>query len=54
MYGTQFWYGPENPEELTPQPIEDFAGLDERRQAVGLNPFAEHLATIRRRESDQD
>ncbi|MEV4629156.1 DUF6624 domain-containing protein [Micromonospora sp. NPDC049523] len=54
LYGTQFWYLPENLDEPTPQPIEDLAGLDERRRKVGFGPFADHLAGIRRSEAEDD
>jgi len=44
LYGTQFQgLG----EDLAPCPIEDPDGLDERRAAVGLPPFAEYEAQIR-------
>jgi hypothetical protein len=40
VYGTQFQINPLGPWTL--YPIEDEAGLDERRQAVGLEPFADY------------
>ena len=45
LYGTQFMY---DKDELKPQPIEDPEHLDERRAAVGLGPFAEYEALMRR------
>jgi hypothetical protein len=45
-HGTQFTY---DKDELKPQPIEDPEHLDERRAAVGLGPFAEYEALMRRR-----
>ncbi|WP_329108459.1 hypothetical protein OG792_07285 [Micromonospora sp. NBC_01699] len=54
LYGTQFWYGPDGTGELTPQPIEDLPGLDERRRTAGLGPFAEYEAHMRRRETDDE
>lgn len=39
VYGTQFTSGPDGPE---PQPIEDPAGVDQRRAAVGLEPLEEY------------
>ncbi|MFK3980352.1 DUF6624 domain-containing protein [Micromonospora sp. NPDC050397] len=50
VYGTQFWHDPDDPEKLTAQPIEDPAQLDDRRRAVGLAPFVEYEALMRRRE----
>jgi Family of unknown function (DUF6624) len=41
-YGTQFWHGPDGRGQLTAQPTEDPARLDERRLAVGLEPFVEY------------
>jgi hypothetical protein len=46
LYGTQFT-GIGN--DLAPSPIEDPDHLDERRAAVGLQPFAEYEATLRAR-----
>lgn len=46
LYGTQFRY---DQGELKPEPIEDPEHLDERRAAVGLGPFAEYEARMRRR-----
>jgi hypothetical protein len=40
LYGTQFGVS-------GPQPIEDEAHLDERRAAVGLEPFADYAARFR-------
>ncbi|MGW4463449.1 DUF6624 domain-containing protein [Micromonospora sp. NPDC004704] len=53
LYGTQFWYDPENGNELTAQPIEDPAGLDERRRTVGLGPFSEYETLMRHRETEE-
>lgn len=52
LYGTQFWdYG----NGLEVRPIKDKAGLDERRRAMGLEPFevysAEHRRLYDKRES---
>ncbi|MFG1704865.1 DUF6624 domain-containing protein [Nonomuraea sp. M3C6] len=47
LYGTQFHDGLNG---LEPMPIEDPALLDERRAAVGLEPFAEYEAFIRKTE----
>ena len=44
-YGTQFT---RDDQGLRPQPIEDPEHLDERRAAVGLGPFAEYEARMRR------
>lgn len=44
LYGTQFTF---LGDELAPHPIEDPERLDERRAAVGLQPFAEYEALIR-------
>lgn len=37
MYGTQFYYDAER--RFGPLPIEDTDHLDERRKAMGLEPF---------------
>ncbi|MFI7129126.1 DUF6624 domain-containing protein [Nonomuraea sp. NPDC050153] len=47
LYGTQFHDGAGG---LEPMPIEDPDLLDERRAAVGLEPFAEYEAFIRKTE----
>lgn len=44
LYGTQFTV---HGEEFGPQPIEDPGHLDERRAAVGLEPFADYEARMR-------
>jgi hypothetical protein len=44
LYGTQFTM---MDGQVAPQPIEDPGHLDERRAAVGLEPFAEYEATMR-------
>jgi hypothetical protein len=46
LYGTQFWRGSGGDGELQPLPIADPDGVDERRAAVGLGPFADHQAYI--------
>jgi hypothetical protein len=46
-YGTQFIHDDQG---LRPQPIEDPEHLDQRRAAVGLGPFAEYEAQMRRRD----
>ncbi|MEV0619673.1 DUF6624 domain-containing protein [Nonomuraea sp. NPDC050404] len=48
LYGTQFHDGENG---LEPMPIEEPALLDERRRAVGLEPFAEYEAFIRKTEA---
>ncbi|MGP3958329.1 DUF6624 domain-containing protein [Nonomuraea sp. 3N208] len=47
LYGTQFHDGVDG---LEPMPIEEPELLDERRAAVGLEPFAEYEAFIRKSE----
>jgi hypothetical protein len=48
LYGTQFTVKPTaTGVEVTPDPIEDPARLDERRRRLGLPPFAEYEAQIR-------
>jgi hypothetical protein len=44
LYGTQFRY---TGGKLTPHPIEDPCRLDERREHVGLEPFADYEARVR-------
>lgn len=46
IYGTQF--RPRTNGTTEPFPIGDMAHLDERRQAMGLPPFAEHLKLMNR------
>ncbi len=46
-YGTQFDWDEDG--QLSPLPIEDRAGVDERRRSVGLGPLAED---VRRRRED--
>lgn len=50
-YGTQFDWDPAG--ALNPLPIEDPAGLDQRRKAVGLPPLDEEIRS-RRRAAEQD
>ncbi|MGW1279601.1 DUF6624 domain-containing protein [Streptomyces tsukubensis] len=45
-YGTQYVLGPDGPE---PAPVEDPDQLDTRRAAVGLPPYAQTRAALRRR-----
>ena len=45
LYGTQL-VGGATPGSLEPWPIEDPAAVEERRQAMGLPPLAEHLARL--------
>jgi hypothetical protein len=45
-YGTQFDWDPDG--RLSPLPIEDPAGLDQRRQALGLRPLEEETRAQRR------
>lgn len=45
LYGTQL-VGGAVPGSLEPWPIEDPAAVDQRRQAVGLPPLAEHIARL--------
>lgn len=51
LYGTQFIS--EETGALRPQPIQDLDALDERRAAVGLEPFAEYEATMHAIWTDQ-
>ena len=44
-YGTQLDWDAEG--QLSPLPIEEAAGLDERRKSVGLRPLAEEVAAQR-------
>jgi hypothetical protein len=44
LYGTQFTV---TDDELEPRPIEDPDGLDIRRAAAGLEPFAAYEARMR-------
>ncbi|MFM9760776.1 DUF6624 domain-containing protein [Streptomyces scabiei] len=44
VYGTQYFPGNDGLELF---PVEDPAGLDDRRAAIGLEPFAEYDARIR-------
>ena len=43
-YGTQVGCGPDGPEPATP--IEDEAGLEQRRADAGLDPYADYLAEM--------
>jgi hypothetical protein len=43
-YGTQVGCGPDGPEPATP--IEDAAGLEQRRIDAGLGPYADYLAEM--------
>jgi hypothetical protein len=45
VYGTQYDWDEQG--ELAPHPIEDIAGVDERRRSVGLGPLAEHTRHMR-------
>jgi hypothetical protein len=45
LYGTQFDFDAAG--ELSPLPLEDPAGVDQRRQAIGLEPLATRTATLR-------
>jgi hypothetical protein len=46
-YGTQFWADPDDNGRFVPQPIEDLDGLDQRRRAFGLEPFADYEKAVR-------
>lgn len=46
IYGAQFDWDEQG--DLSPLPIEDAEGLDERRRSVGLNTIAERQAEMRR------
>jgi hypothetical protein len=46
LYGTQFEWDAAG--ELSPLPIEDLTGLEERRRAVGLGPLGDDLIARRR------
>lgn len=50
-WGTQFDWDDAN--ELSPQPIEDTEGLDERRRAIGLDTLAERQKFIRQRAEEE-
>lgn len=45
VYGSMFHWDEQG--ELTPWPIEDPAGVDERRRAVGLPPLANQIVSVR-------
>jgi hypothetical protein len=45
FYGTQYDWDEHG--ELSPHPVEDMAGVDERRRTVGLGPLAEHTRRMR-------
>ena len=45
LYGTQFDWDERG--EMSPRPIEDPGGVDERRRALGLEPLAEKLQEVR-------
>ena len=51
LYGSQFW--PDEKGETHPYEIADPANLDQRRAEVGLEPFAERLAAIRKLEAKE-
>ncbi len=51
IYGTQFEAAPNG--MPVPCPIEDPAGVDRRRRAVGLNSLAERIAEMRARWEEQ-
>jgi hypothetical protein len=44
-YGTQYDWDESG--QLSPDPVEDPAGVDERRRAVGLGPLEEHTRRLR-------
>jgi hypothetical protein len=44
VYGTQVGCGPDGPVPATP--IDDEAGVDDRRAAAGLEPLADYLAEM--------
>jgi hypothetical protein len=50
-WGTQFDW--DEAHELSPQPIEDVEGLDERRQTIGLDSLAECQKYIRQRAAEE-
>jgi hypothetical protein len=50
VFGSQVVEGDDG--ELAPWPIEDPAGVDDRRARVGLGPLAEHTAMIRAQRRD--
>ena len=47
-YGTQIQCGRRGGPPVEATPIADRAGVEERRANVGLEPFTEYLATMRR------
>jgi hypothetical protein len=46
LYGTHFWRGAGGTDPLIAQPIEDKEHLDDRRAAMGLEPFEEYTARM--------
>ncbi len=50
LYGTQFGWDENG--ELNPHPIEDLAGVDQRRASVGLGPLAERIRQLREEAAD--
>ena len=45
VYGTQYEWGEDG--QLGPYPVEDVAGVDERRRSVGLWPLDENTRRMR-------
>ena len=44
-YGTQFDWDERG--QMSPCPVDDFKAVDRRRRALGMTPFAEHIAAMR-------
>ena len=44
-YGTQFDWDASG--EMSPHPVDDFKAVDRRRRALGMTPFAEHIAHMK-------
>ena len=44
-YGTQFDWDERG--QMSPVPVDDFKAVDRRRRALGMTPFAEHIAAMR-------
>ena len=44
-YGTQFDWDANG--EMNPHPVDDFKAVDRRRQALGMTPFAQHIAYVK-------
>ena len=52
VYGTQFYFDKQG--LFGPRDIEDVAHLDERRSAIGLEPFEDYRKRMQKRQSELD